>query len=56
MKLVFAILAVVCVLITCACYELNQQERTDKSRDILGCVGSFTFIIAMLFLALAYDR
>lgn len=56
MKIVFAILAIVCVFITCGCYELNQQERTDKSRIIIGCIGSFTFIMAMLFLTLAFGK
>lgn len=56
MKILFAILAIVCVAITCGCYELNQQERSDKSRNIIGCIGSFTFILGMMFLAIAFGR
>lgn len=56
MKIVFTILAIICMFITCGCYELNQQERTNKSRIAIGCIGSFTFIMIMLFLALAFGR
>ncbi len=56
MRTIFVIMSIFCIFITCYCYELNQEDRTDKSRDIIGCIGSFTFIMGMLFMAIAFGK
>lgn len=54
MKILFAILAVVCVLIVCGCYELQQEEHSDRLSDIIGCIGCIAFIMSIAFITLIF--
>lgn len=53
MKILFTILAVICVFATCACYELNQRERNDTSSYAIGWTGSISFMMSIIFVYLA---
>lgn len=50
MKILFAILAIVCVIIVCGCYELQQQEHSDTISNVIACA----FIMSGVFLALFF--
>lgn len=54
MKTLFAILAVVCVMISCSCYIFNQEEHSDTTINTISCIGSFAFIMAIMFFALIF--
>lgn len=54
MKILFAILAVICVFATCACYELNQREHSETISNVIGCIASFAFIMSLVFLTLIF--
>ena len=54
MKILFAILAIVCVIIVCGCYELLQQERSDTISNVIACIASVAFIMSGVFLALFF--
>lgn len=52
MKILFTILAIVCVFIVCGCYELQQQEHSETISNVIGCIASVAFIMSGAFLAL----
>ena len=54
MKILFTILAIVCVFIVCGCYELQQQEHSETISNIISCVASVAFIIRVAFLTLIF--
>lgn len=54
MKFLFAILAIVCVIIVCGCYELQQQEHSDTISNVIACIASVAFIMSGVFLALIF--
>ena len=54
MKILFAILAIVCVIIVCGCYELQQQEHSGTMSNVIGCIASVAFIMSGVFLALIF--
>lgn len=54
MKILFAILAIVCVIIVCGCYELQQQKHSDTISNVIACIASVAFIMSGVFLALIF--
>ena len=54
MKILFAILAIVCVITVCGCYELLQQEHSDTISNVIGCIASVAFIMSVAFLTLIF--
>ena len=54
MKILFTILAIVCVFIVCGCYELQQQEHSETISNVIGCIASVAFIMSVTFLALIF--
>lgn len=54
MKILFAILAIVCIFIVCGCYELQQQEHSETISNVIACIASFAFIMNVAFLTLIF--
>ena len=54
MKILFAILAIVCIIIVCGCYELLQQEHSDTISNVIACIASIAFVMSGVFLALIF--
>lgn len=54
MKILFTILAIVCVFIVRGCYELQQQEHSETISNVITCIASFAFIMQAIFLALIF--
>lgn len=54
MKYLFIIFSIICIFFTCFCYELNQQEQTDRDRIIIGIIGSIMFITGLASIILYF--
>lgn len=54
MKILFTILAIVCVFIVCGCYELQRQEHSETISNVIDCIASVAFIMSVAFLTLIF--
>ena len=53
MKILYTLLAIMSLMITCYCYEENQKQYSDEISTLIGILASLAFITSALFTAFA---
>lgn len=53
MKILYTLLAIMSLMITCYCYEENQKQHSDAISTLIGILASLAFITSILFITFA---